>query len=35
MIRIVIWVRLALFEEEVGVHTGGVKEGSRHRMIQD
>lgn len=30
MIRIVIWVRLARFEEEVGIYTGRVEEGSRH-----
>jgi hypothetical protein len=35
MIRIVIWVCLACFEEEVGIHAGRVEEGSRHRMIQD
>jgi hypothetical protein len=30
MIRIVIWVRLALLQQEVGIHTGRVEEGSRH-----
>jgi hypothetical protein len=35
MIWIVIWICLALFEEEVGIHASGVEEGSRHRMIQD
>ncbi len=35
MVRVVVWVRRAVFQEEVGVYAGRVEEGSRHKIIQD